>query len=211
MPDPSPRPRGRPPYRDALTPGEWRIVEAVRHGLSNRSIAEARGISRDAVKFHIANALAKLGLERRADLRRWSGIARDTALFNREIDMDATLEIGRITQISRVTVDIATATAWYRDVLGLPLLYSFDKMAFFDCGGTRLYLSEAEAAPAGESILYFAVPDIRTAYATLEARGARFISAPHLIHRHPDGTEEWMAMLEDPDGRPLAISSQHKA
>lgn len=37
-----------------------------------------------------------------------------------------------------------------------------------------------------------------TAHATLEARGAKFINAPHLNHRHPNGTEGWLAMLEDP-------------
>jgi hypothetical protein len=36
------------------------------------------------------------------------------------------------------------------------------------------------------------------------------MSAPHLIHRHADGTEEWLAVFKDPDGRPLAIISQAK-
>ena len=62
--------RGRPPHDDLLTPGEWRVVEAVRHGLSNREIASRRGISLDAVKFHVANALEKLGLASRGELRR---------------------------------------------------------------------------------------------------------------------------------------------
>lgn len=29
-----------------------------------------------------------------------------------------------------------------------------------------------------------------------------------MIHRHADGTEEWMAFFKDPDGRTLAILSQ---
>jgi hypothetical protein len=40
------------------------------------------------------------------------------------------------------------------------------------------------------------------------ARGVKFTHAPHRIHRHADGTEEWMAFFEDPDGRPLALMSQ---
>ena len=59
---PTRRPRGRPRHDDVLTPAEWRIVHAVRHGLSNPQIAKRRGISVDAVKFHVANAIAKLGL-----------------------------------------------------------------------------------------------------------------------------------------------------
>jgi hypothetical protein len=37
-----------------------------------------------------------------------------------------------------------------------------------------------------------------------------FADAPHLIHRHGDGTEEWMAHFNDPEGRPLAIMAQVK-
>jgi len=44
-----------------LTPSEWRVVHAVQHGMSNREIAARRGISPDAVKYHVANAVAKLG------------------------------------------------------------------------------------------------------------------------------------------------------
>jgi hypothetical protein len=44
----------------------------------------------------------------------------------------------------------------------------------------------------------------------LRTRGIEFVDAPHLIHRHADGTEEWMAHFHDPEGRPLAIMSQVK-
>ena len=60
--------------------------------------------------------------------------------------------------------DIAKAEAWYRDVLGLPHLYTFGKLAFFDCGGTRLFLSAENEQPGTESILYFRVADILAAH-----------------------------------------------
>lgn len=75
------RQRGRPPHDDVLTPAEWRVAEAVRHGLSNPEIARRQGVSTDAVKYHVANALQKLGLSRRAELRHWTGIRRDSNLF----------------------------------------------------------------------------------------------------------------------------------
>ncbi len=50
--------------------------------------------------------------------------------------------------------------------------------------------------------------DIRAAHATLEGRGVEFIDAPHMIHHHDDGTEEWMAFFKDIYGRPLAIMAQ---
>jgi DNA-binding CsgD family transcriptional regulator/catechol 2,3-dioxygenase-like lactoylglutathione lyase family enzyme len=203
-----PAKRGRPACPDVLTPAEWRVVEAVRHGMTSRAIAARRGISVDAVKYHVANALAKLGLASRAELRRWNGVARASALHGKEIDMNEPGMLGPIGQIARTVRDIAAAEAWYRDVLGLPHLYSFGDLAFFDCGGTRLYLTAGAQGAQPESILYFRVADIRAAHAALSARGVRFINAPHMIHRHPDGTEEWMAAFEDNDGRPLQIMAQ---
>ena len=85
-------------------------------------------------------------------------------------DPDVTL--GPVGQVSRTVKDIAAARAWYGDVLGLSHLYSFGNLAFFDCGGVRLFLSEGEAA--AESILYFRVEDVRSAVAALTARGAEF-------------------------------------
>jgi DNA-binding CsgD family transcriptional regulator/catechol 2,3-dioxygenase-like lactoylglutathione lyase family enzyme len=201
--------RGRPPHDDLLTPGEWRVVEAVRHGLGNREIASRRGISLDAVKFHIANVLEKLGLASRGELRLWNGVARGTALFSTETNMGETLTLGPLGQIARKVRDIALARVWYGETLGLKHLYSFGDLAFFDCGGTRLFLSQDENAQ-GESILYFRVPDIRAAHAQLAARGIEFLNAPHMIHRHDDGTEEWMAFFKDNDGRPLGVMSQVK-
>lgn len=199
--------RGRPPHDDILTPAEWRVVEFVRHGLTNRDIADRQGVSIDAVKFHVANALAKLGFNSRAELRAWTGIRRDSQLAYQEINMNAAVSLGAIGQIARTVTDIAAARAWYGDVLGLPHLYSFGNLAFFDCGGVRLFLSEGEGSPS-ESILYFRVPDIRTAHQALAERGVTFTHAPHMIHRHDDGTEEWMAFFADNESRPLAIMAQ---
>jgi DNA-binding CsgD family transcriptional regulator/catechol 2,3-dioxygenase-like lactoylglutathione lyase family enzyme len=203
----STRGRGRPRHDDVLTPTEWRVVHAIQHGMSNREIAVRRGISLDAVKYHVTNAVAKLGVANRQALRRWFRVPRGSALGREEKPMDATLELGPIGQVSRTVSDIAAAEHWYGKVLGLKHLYTFGKAAFFDCGGTRLYLT-AEQALGPESILYLRVGDIRAAYEQLRERGVEFHSAPHLIHRHADGTEEWLAVFKDPDGRPLALLSQ---
>ena len=198
------RKRGRPRHDDVLTPAEWRTVEAVRHGLTNRAIAERTGTSVDAVKYHLANTFAKLGQSGRAELRAWRGIRRDSALHRKETVMDEPVVSGTLGQISRTVSDVAAATRWYGDVLGLRHLYSFGTLAFFDCGGVRLMLSQDERV-ANESILYFHVADIRVAHDALAARGVAFTHAPHMVHRHADGTEEWMAVFSDGDGRPLAL------
>jgi predicted enzyme related to lactoylglutathione lyase len=180
----------------------------VRHGLTNPEIARLQGVSTDAVKYHIANILQKLALSGRNELRQWTGVRRDSSLSRTEQTMTDEQTLGAISQISRTVRDIHEAQKWYGEVLGLKHLYSFGNLAFFDCDGIRLFLSEADDPGHAESIIYFKVPDIREAHARLVARGVEFLGAPHLIHRHADGTEEWMAAFKDNEGRPLAILSQ---
>jgi DNA-binding CsgD family transcriptional regulator/catechol 2,3-dioxygenase-like lactoylglutathione lyase family enzyme len=196
--------RGRPRHPDVLTPAEWRVAELVRHGLTNRSIAELQGVSVDAVKFHVASILGKLGFRRRSEVRQWRGIRADSNLLLVQPGKEAAPAFGRIGQIARSVTDLGSAERWYRDILGLPHLYTFGKFAFFDCQGTRLFLNEDQG---DASILYFRVPDIRAAHEEFEGRGVKFVTAPHLVHRHSDGTEEWMAFFEDDEGRPLALMS----
>ena len=175
--------RGRPPHGDVLTPAEWRVVHAVQHGMSNREIARRRGVSLDAVKFHVSNALGKLGLANREALRRWFRVPAASALGRTDGSvMTTTTHLGPLAQISRTVRDIKESEAFYGTTLGLPHLYTFGSSAFFDCGGTRLYLT-AQEKPGPESILYLRVGDIRAAYEQLRA---------------------------DPEGRPLGILAQVK-
>ncbi len=197
--------RGRPPFPDQLTPAEWRVVEAVRHGLSNPDIARRQGVSLDAVKYHVANALQKLGLSNRKALMQWSGVARSSVLPSPGKSPPMNVQLGPIGQISRSVSNIEDAKRWYGEVLGLPFLYAFGNLAFFDCGGVRLFLSEGDGD--ANSIIYFRVSDIHAATASLQERGIEFINAPHMIHKHADGTEEWMAFLKDNEDRPLALMS----
>jgi DNA-binding CsgD family transcriptional regulator/catechol 2,3-dioxygenase-like lactoylglutathione lyase family enzyme len=201
---------GRPPYPDILTPAEWQAVEGIRHGLTNSQLAKRLGVSADAIKYHVANALQKLGFSSRTELSNWDGIARTSALYGQERTMKQELRLGKIGQISRHASDVQAAVRWYKDVLGLEHLYTFGDLAFFDCAGVRLYLTPRENSDNQESILYFEVANIHAAYDVLNSRGVEFINAPHMIHRHADGTEEWLAAFSDPDGLPLQLISRSK-
>ncbi len=203
--------RSRPAHDDVLTPAEWRVVHAVQHGMTNREIAARRGVSLDAVKFHVANAFAKVGVGSRKSLRQWFRVPKGSALNSKENEVNAAAPLGRISQISRTVKDIKQAEHWYAEVLGLTHLYTYGPLAFFDCGGTRLMLTQyGEPSPA-ESILYLAVDDIVKSHEEFRRRGVEFINAPHMVHTHADGTEEWLAMFKDPEGRPLAIMAQARA
>jgi catechol 2,3-dioxygenase-like lactoylglutathione lyase family enzyme/DNA-binding CsgD family transcriptional regulator len=219
--------RGRPRHPDVLTPAEWAVADAIRHGMRGPEIARRRGVSVDAVKFHVANIMDKAGLRDRAAIRAWRGVPAGSALANTALANTALarragtgktgkerqvpeeeFRLGVIGQVSRNVSDVAAAVAWYGQVLGLPHLYTVGDLAFFDCGGVRLFLSQEHGSGGQESVLYFQVPDINAAYDTLTARGASFQGAPHMIVRHESGVEEWMAFFPDPDGHLLAIMSQ---
>jgi catechol 2,3-dioxygenase-like lactoylglutathione lyase family enzyme len=186
------------------------VTHLVRHGMGNAEIARRRGTSRDAVKFHLANVSAKLGLKGRRALRAWPGVPADS-LRNRSTQMPVSLALGELGQISMPITDVERSKAFYGGVLGLSHVFTYGDLTFFDCDGTRLFLTAAAEAPRPPSAtsLYFLVPDIATAYEELSSRGVEFEGAPHLIFTNDeDGTEEWMAFFRDPDRNLLAIMSR---
>src|SRR5215211_484186 len=170
--------RGRPPHPDRLTPAEWRVVNAIRHGMTNRTLRRQLGVSLDAVKYHVRNALGKLGLDSRGDLRHWHGAPIDSALHDRSQTMAGAPDITAIGQISRQVRDLDAAVTWYRDVLGLKHLFTFPPLAFFDCNGVRLFLSaDNRDSTGGDSVLYFRTENIETACKQLTERGVTFRGA----------------------------------
>ena len=54
--------------------------------------------------------------------------------------MTAVVQLGSIAQIARTVKDIKQTEAWYKDVLGLPHLFTVGTFAFFG-GGVRLLRS----------------------------------------------------------------------
>lgn len=124
--------------------------------------------------------------------------------------MTGSASVGQLGQVSLLARDVLRAERFYRDVLGLPHLFTFGDLAFFDCAGTRLFVRavpESEWRPS--STLYFLVDDIAGQLATLAAGGVTIVAPPGVIHRdEAAGTEEWMAFFEDPDGNTLALMSR---
>jgi len=118
--------------------------------------------------------------------------------------------IERIGQIALVVHDLSRAVDFYRDTLGLQLLFQVPpKMAFFECAGVRLMLSLPEKAEFDHpsSILYFKVPDIQHAYRMMTDRGAAFEGEPHLVAKL-ETHDLWLAFFKDPDLNFLALMSE---
>ena len=122
------------------------------------------------------------------------------------------MNLGAIGQIARAVPNLAEAERFYRDVLGLRHLFTAGKLAFFDCDGVRLMVEDRSIIDVpnlhNDSVLYFRVADIHAAQAELTRRGVSFKGDPHMIYRHPDGTEEWLTFFEEPGGGVLSLMSQ---
>jgi predicted enzyme related to lactoylglutathione lyase len=119
---------------------------------------------------------------------------------------------GEITQIGQIAInvhDTNRAVSFYGDTLGLKLLFTAGKLAFFDCGGVRLMLSPPERPefdhPA--SILYFKVGDIQSAHARLVERNVKTENDPHIVARMPDH-DLWLAEFRDSEGNIMALMSE---
>ncbi|HTT69282.1 MAG TPA: VOC family protein [Gemmatimonadales bacterium] len=116
-----------------------------------------------------------------------------------------------VAQIALVVHDLEKAVAFYRDTLGLTLLFQVPSAAFFDCGGTRLMLAlpdpghpELDHPP---SIVYFRVADIAATCGTLQGRGARLEGEPHVVGQF-EGRDVWLAHFYDNEGNLHALTSE---
>ena len=113
-----------------------------------------------------------------------------------------------ILQISLPVQDMARATRFYRDVLGLKFLMGGPSMAFFDCGGVRLYLASGEGAGTGSSV-YFRSKDMVAQLAALKQRQVSIHKEPHIIAPMPDH-DLWLMWIRDSEGNLLGIMEERK-
>jgi catechol 2,3-dioxygenase-like lactoylglutathione lyase family enzyme len=117
------------------------------------------------------------------------------------------VKLDSIGQIHISVSDVGRAVSFYRDVLGMTLLFEVpgQPMAFFDCGGIRLYLGRPEKEEFRSSpLINYRVASISDAYQALKSRGVSFRSSPHVVHA-TDAMELWMADFRDPDGNCLVL------
>jgi predicted enzyme related to lactoylglutathione lyase len=117
------------------------------------------------------------------------------------------MALGLLGQLHISVRDVERSVAFYRDVLGLPHLFTVpgQPMAFFASGQVRLYLGVPEDPSfRSQCVLYFNVDDIDAEVARLRGLDVEVRDEPHVVHR--DGTNElWMAGFTDPDGHHLIL------
>jgi catechol 2,3-dioxygenase-like lactoylglutathione lyase family enzyme len=123
------------------------------------------------------------------------------------------MALGPVSQIHISVTDLDRSVGFYRDVLGIPLLFVVpgQPMAFFASGDVRLYLGVPESPEfASKVTLYFSVDDIHEEQLRLAGAGVQFGDQPHIVHRTAD-TELWMTFFHDPDGHHLALTQERSA
>jgi predicted enzyme related to lactoylglutathione lyase len=122
---------------------------------------------------------------------------------------ETTFGLSAIEQIAVNAHDIERAVTFYRDKLGMTLLFSVPpNLAFFDCNGIRLMLS-LPAKPQFDhpsSVIYFHVDNIEQAFETLSAHGVQFEEPPEFVADM--GTYNlWLAAFRDSENNLLALMS----
>ena len=121
------------------------------------------------------------------------------------------MNLNQIGQIALHADDLNRAVAFYRDTLGMRLLFQAPPaLAFFDCGGIRLMLDAVKEKDTPErlsSLIYYKVADLNATYETLVSRGVSFDSKPHLIAKMPDH-ELWMAFFRDSEQNLVGLMSE---
>jgi catechol 2,3-dioxygenase-like lactoylglutathione lyase family enzyme len=104
------------------------------------------------------------------------------------------------------------ATAFYRDILGLPIAAEDNLAAVFNIGGITLRISTVpDFSPHEHTILGFSVPDVHSTVRALREKGVIFNIYPHFpqdelgVLAVPGGTVH-VAWFCDPDGNVLSVT-----
>ena len=121
-------------------------------------------------------------------------------------------KISAIGQIAITVSDVAKALGFYRDILGLPFLFSpSPQLAFLKAGDVRLMLSTPQGAGqvGANSILYFQTSEIEKTHATIIERGVVNERSPQLAAKMPDH-ELWVSFIRDPDGNLVGLMEEKK-
>lgn len=117
--------------------------------------------------------------------------------------------IQKVGQIGIPVKDLSRALEFYKEKLGLSLLFETDSMAFFECSGLRLMLSlpKKNEFAHSSSVIYFQVTNIKETYKRLVDKKVIFIDQPHVVAKLGQ-TETWMVFFKDTEDNTHALMSE---
>ena len=123
------------------------------------------------------------------------------------------MALGPVGQIHISVTDIDTSVAFYRDVLGIPLLFQVPgmPMAFFASGDVRLYLGVPES-PEFRSKVVLYLGDRHRCRVQAAPRPARAV-VHRRARRGPPRPQwrAWMTFTRDPDDQVIGLMQQRES
>ncbi len=112
-----------------------------------------------------------------------------------------------LVQVALPTMDLPRAVAFYRDLLGLPLLFEVSGMAFFQLhNGVRLMVgtNAPDLKPSESHAIYFDAPDLPMLAEQLVKRGITFRGPAQVLQKTATGNL-MLQFFRDPDGNLLGL------
>jgi catechol 2,3-dioxygenase-like lactoylglutathione lyase family enzyme len=112
----------------------------------------------------------------------------------------------KLVQVALTVKDLDRARSFYRDTLGLTLMFETGHMMFFDIGGQRLMMGLAEKPdqPIGGTYIYFDAPDLPDLVPALKAKGVEMFGNTETLQR-TDTHELKLQFFKDPDGNQIGL------
>ena len=118
--------------------------------------------------------------------------------------------IEKIGQIAIAITDLNESVKFYRDILGLELLFEVPSgLAFFNCGGTRLMLTTLQGKEDDHktSVIYYKVSNIKSSTEQLKLKGVEFEREPQFAAKMEDH-DLWIGFLRDPDNNLVGLMAE---
>ncbi len=120
------------------------------------------------------------------------------------------IDIQNIGQVAIAISDLRKSVAFYKEILGLKLLFEVPpNLAFLECGNTRLMLTTLQGDDKDHhtSVIYYQVEDIQYSTEQLEQQGIVFERKPQMAAKMEDH-ELWIGFLRDPDQNLIGIMAE---
>jgi len=117
--------------------------------------------------------------------------------------MAETVELSRIAAIMLGVRDLPQAVAFYKDKLGIKVIFQEPALALLQCGTVMLGLSprHMNAAPLAEAVeVSFGVDNLRATHKALGEKGVVFLSEPRQVT-----PTDWAVHFRDVDGHLLSL------
>lgn len=109
-----------------------------------------------------------------------------------------------VSQVGIVSSDAPRLIAFYRNVMGFPVLFEAGGMTFIQAGATSLMIAEGSEPVGSDVILYFEPADWDSTVSNLLNAGVEFEREAQVVQQEAN-REHLLRPFHDPEGRRLYL------